>query len=165
MFNEKVGAAAEKTQNPAHRRPGGVEAVRRLARGPAGLVAIVADRSMIHMTATLTRQTTRPLWGAASRLGLTKARVVTSSRWPLATSLGLGEGLGVDLIQDLELGDLHLLKRLAVALDLDLGGLLDPVEVFVVAESGFQLFSSPLEADDLGDQLDGQAALLVEERS
>ena len=77
-------------------------------------------------------------------------------------SLRLGEGLGVHLVQDLELGDLGLDEVLAVAFAFDLGGLLDPVEVLVVLEGRLLGELLALEADHLGHHLDGQAALLVE---
>src|ERR1700751_6098969 len=80
----------------------------------------------------------------------------------VASSLGLSEGVGIHLVQDLELGDLPGLKWLAVALDLDLGGLLDPAEVLVVLVGRLRGVLLALEADDLGDLLDGQAAFLVE---
>ena len=80
-----------------------------------------------------------------------------------AMSLGLSEGLGGHLVQDLELADLEVHEFLTIALRRDLRRLLDPVEILVVAESRLlcEIFA-PSKSGDFGHQLDGQAALLVE---
>jgi hypothetical protein len=49
----------------------------------------------------------------------------------LVASLPIGEGLEVQLIQNLELGDFHVLELLAITLELEFGGLPDSAEVFV----------------------------------
>ena len=77
-------------------------------------------------------------------------------------SLGLGERVGLDLVEHFELGQLLGDERLAVALDDDLGCLLDSAEVLVVGKQCFLGIILPLKAGDRGDHLDGQPAFLVE---
>src|SRR5437588_8348507 len=79
------------------------------------------------------------------------------------TLFGLVKCLGVHLVDDLELGNLNIHELFAVAIIHDLGGLLDPGEVLVTAQASIlgELLSH--EADNLGGQLDGKAAFLVEE--
>jgi hypothetical protein len=76
----------------------------------------------------------------------------------------LGKGLGIDLIDGLELGDFQVDELIAVALVLDLGGLLDPVELLVAGEGRFLSELLAHEADHFRHLLDRQAALLVEEQ-
>ena len=58
---------------------------------------------------------------------------VPESGWPLPRALfRLRKGLGVYLVQDLELGNLGFNEVLAVAFAVGLGRLLDPVEVLVI---------------------------------
>ncbi len=71
--------------------------------------------------------------GAAESRAARKARKSSISPRRIRPHLGSAKVVGLDLVQHLELGDL-LDERLAVALDVDLGGLLDSVEVFVVRE-------------------------------
>src|SRR5262249_5615886 len=73
------------------------------------------------------------------------------------------EGLGIDLVEDLELGELGFDDLLTVALGLVLCGLLDPVEVLVVAvQDFFIVFVLVAESHDPGGQFDRERALLVE---
>ena len=87
---------------------------------------------------------------------------VTSHQRPVAVSLRLREGCGIHLIQDLELRDSHDLDLLAVARDLDLGGLFDSAEVLVVGEACLRGGFPAPEAEAVDDLFDGQSALLVE---
>src|SRR4051794_13731762 len=82
------------------------------------------------------------------------------SRGASPTLLRLGEGLGVPLLERLEVRNFLLDKLLAVALALDLGGLLDAAEGLVPAEGRLLGELLAHEAGHLGHLLDGQAALL-----
>src|SRR4051794_35726193 len=91
-------------------------------------------------------------------------RPARASRSPglLRALFGLAEGLGIDLVQQLEFSDLELLKNFAIAFDFDLGRLLDPVKVLVVSQRDFEVILAALKSLHPGGHPDGEAALLVE---
>src|SRR5262249_37950682 len=91
-----------------------------------------------------------------------RARTRKGAGGTASASLRLLERLGIDLVEDLELGDRLLEELLAAALDLGLRGLLDAAEVLVVGESRLHGGLLAHEARHLGRLPDGQAALLVE---